>query len=207
MNHTTTTVKLADLTLDPDNARRHPTRNMDAVKASLDRFGQRQVIVVQQEGMVVRAGNARVQAARSLGWTDMTAIVIDESDTDAMAYALADNRTSELAEWDLINLSSTLDAIVEAGVDASVLGWTADEVDMLLGVEWEPAELPDTGTLDDSVGSPGDDDQTRAPLVFTVKQWHAIEAAVDHLRSTKGCEAMTVSMAVAKIAELWMGDQ
>lgn len=205
MTHQTVSVELADLTLDPSNARRHPTRNMEAVKASLARFGQRQVVVIQKAGMVVRAGNARVLAARELGWSHIAGIVIDENDIEAMAYALADNRSSELAEWDLPNLSGALSALLEANIDPEVLGWPPDEVEMLLGVEWEPMPLPDLPGGD--IDSPGDDDLTRAPLTFTLKQWEAIERSVERLRSMQGYEAMTVSQSVVRVAELWLEQQ
>ncbi len=50
-------VPLATLNPDPANARKHGPKNLDAMKASLAKFGQRKPIVVQRDGMVVRAGN------------------------------------------------------------------------------------------------------------------------------------------------------
>ena len=50
------TVALAKLALDPRNARRHPERNLESIKASLARFGQQKPIVVDADGVTV-AGN------------------------------------------------------------------------------------------------------------------------------------------------------
>jgi DNA modification methylase len=50
--------------------------------------------------MTVRAGNGMITAARRLGWLYIAALVVDEPERDARRYALADNRTGELAEWD-----------------------------------------------------------------------------------------------------------
>jgi DNA modification methylase len=68
--------------------------------ASLTSFGQRFPVVVQSKKNIVRAGNARLEAAKRLGWTHIAAIFVDESDLEATAFAIADNRTAELAGWD-----------------------------------------------------------------------------------------------------------
>lgn len=88
------------LTLDPENARVHGEENLDAIRESLERFGQRIPIVVDGDG-VVRAGNGRVLAARALGWKKIFAVrVTDLSEDELRAFSIADNRTSELATWD-----------------------------------------------------------------------------------------------------------
>lgn len=117
---------IASLNLDPANARLHPEKNLAAIKASLAKYGQRKPIVVQQQGMVVRAGNGTVQAARALGWTEIAAVMIDEDNATAVGFAIADNRTAELAEWDdqvLSRLLGEMDAATQAA-----LGF--DDVDM-----------------------------------------------------------------------------
>jgi len=119
-------VPLDSVVLDPANVRRHPERNLEAIRGSLARFGQRAPIVVQRQGMVVRAGNGRVEAARTLGWTHIAAVVVDEGDVEATAFALADNRSAELAAWD----EAALHELV-AGMDAdlrAVAGWNDEEL-------------------------------------------------------------------------------
>ncbi|NBW21321.1 MAG: hypothetical protein EBR82_76520 [Caulobacteraceae bacterium] len=119
-------------TLVPDaaNARRHGPRNMEAIKASLARWGQRQPIVVQRKGMVVRAGNGRLEAAKALGWTHLAAVVVDDESADAVAFAIADNRTAELAEWDTETLATLLDTLPqEVKVDT---GFTDADLDAML---------------------------------------------------------------------------
>lgn len=121
-------VPIESLNPDPANPRRHPERNLAAIKASLARFGQRQPLVVQEEGMVVRAGNGRLEAAQALGWTELAAIVVPEPAVEATAYAIADNRTAELAEWDQPALGEIL---VSLG-DLEATGFTDEERDTLL---------------------------------------------------------------------------
>lgn len=93
-------VPIESLSPDPSNARKHGERNIDAIVASLHRFGQRFPVVVQKQGMIVRAGNGRIEAMKRLGWKNVAAVVVDESSVDATAFAIADNRTAELAQWD-----------------------------------------------------------------------------------------------------------
>ena len=61
--------------------------------------------------MVVRAGNGRLAAAKALGWSHIAAVVADDSSIDAVAFAIADNRTSELAEWDDETLATLLNTL------------------------------------------------------------------------------------------------
>jgi len=200
-----TALKLDKLQLDPDNARLHPHRNMEAVKASLQRFGQRQVVVVQKAGMVVRAGNARVVAARELGWSHIAGIVIDENDTEAMAYALADNRSSELAEWDLPNLSGALSALLDANIDPEVLGWTPDEIDLFLNADWSPPVIADDGTTPDG---PTDLEPITTPAIaLSPAQWAQLEQAMERIRAEPGNEGMTVAMCVAALATAYLAGQ
>lgn len=62
--------KVADLALDPANARKHSDKNLAAIKASLTRFGQQKPIVIDSSG-VVRAGNGTLAAAKALGWAEI----------------------------------------------------------------------------------------------------------------------------------------
>jgi len=116
------TVKIESLTLDPNNARKHSKRNLEAIAASLDRFGQRKPIVVHN-GVVI-AGNGTVEAAKSLGWKEIgiTRCPDDWDAETAKAFALADNRSAELAEWDEI-LASQLKELDEKGWNVAELGF------------------------------------------------------------------------------------
>lgn len=101
------TVPIDSLSPDPANARKHGQRNLDAIIASLRRFGQQKPIVVDSRG-IVRAGNGQLAAAKSLGWTHVKIVRSDLPATELTAYAIADNRVAELAEWDAEVLAGLL---------------------------------------------------------------------------------------------------
>ena len=82
-----------------------------AVAASLSRFGQRKPIVVRESDRVVVAGNHTLAAAVSLGWTEIAAIFVDDDKDTSLAYALADNRTTDLGTYDDVALLSLLQSV------------------------------------------------------------------------------------------------
>lgn len=142
------TVPIGSIHFDPANVRRHPERNLDVIKASLARFGQQTPIVVDSKG-VVRKGNGTLAAAKALGWESILAVKTDLSGVEATAYAIADNRTAELAEWDGSGLAETLRALQSEEDEGlfEAAGFSDDELDRLcegLGDAMvEAGELPD----------------------------------------------------------------
>jgi len=128
-------VQISELTFDPENARTHDQRNLEAIQGSLTEFGQRKPVVITSENVIV-AGNGTVQAATGLGWShiDVVRVPSDWSRDQVKAFALADNRTAELAQWDKTVLSAQLLELDEAGFDIEALGFdlvaekTLDEV-------------------------------------------------------------------------------
>lgn len=122
----TLAVDINSVNPDKNNARRHSRRNIDAIKNSLVAFGQRRPIVVQRSGMIVEAGNGTLQAAQELGWSHIAAVVVDDDQTTAKKFAIADNRAAELAHWDARALALTL-AEWEQEV-SSAIGFTSNDI-------------------------------------------------------------------------------
>ena len=123
-------LRIADLTPDPQNARQHDDKNLKAIMGSLKEFGQRKPIVITEAGVIV-AGNGTVQAAKRLGWTDIEAVRVpaDWTPDQVKAFALADNRTAELATWDIHVLDEQLWELEELGVDVKELGFESRMVE------------------------------------------------------------------------------
>jgi ParB-like chromosome segregation protein Spo0J len=114
------------LTFDPANARKHSDANIAAIVESLRAFGQRKPIVVTGENVIV-AGNGTVEAARLLGLTNVDVVRVpkDWSADQVKAFALADNRTAELAEWNEEILASQLIELQQANFVIEALGFQA----------------------------------------------------------------------------------
>ena len=137
-------VGVETLTPDPENARLHPERNMEAIRESLRLYGQMKPIVVRKQTMVVVAGNGTLAAAKQLGWTKIAANVVTMTDAEAIGYGLADNRTAELAAWDEEALSRLMRLSAEMGNERPP-GWSPDELAVLRATGWvdPPAEFPE----------------------------------------------------------------
>jgi ParB-like chromosome segregation protein Spo0J len=120
---------LKKLKLLPGNPRKG---DVEAVKRSYERFGQRKPIVARPDGTVI-AGNHQFLAAKALGWDEMAVVFVDDDDQTAKAFALADNRTSDLGTYDSEALAELL---ADVAVDPELLlatGYTQADLDALIG--------------------------------------------------------------------------
>lgn len=117
------TVSIDSLEPDPDNARIHGRDNLRSIKASLERFGQVRPLLTTASGMVL-AGNGTLAAMRDLGWDKVQILRLPFEDRDqCRAYALADNRTAELASWDNDLLTNQLSDLSASGLLMMDLGF------------------------------------------------------------------------------------
>ncbi len=94
----------------------NPRINDDAVHEtanSIKEFGWQQPIVVDKNNVII-VGHTRLKAAKQLGLTKAPVVIADKlSDEQVKAYRLADNKTGELADWDLELLDLELNDITE----------------------------------------------------------------------------------------------
>jgi DNA modification methylase len=107
---------------------RHYTRILEAIKASLLAFGQQKPIVIDAANKVI-AGNGTVAAARALGWSTIAAVRTSLHGAEAIAFAIADNRSAELAEWDDAALAATMAGLQnDPDIDHLAAGFTDTEI-------------------------------------------------------------------------------
>lgn len=144
----TRVVRLSELVPDPANTRQHPQRSKQAIASSVSTYGAARSIVVDGSG-VVRAGNGTLEAARAAGIdeavlveTDGRQLVVvqraDWTPQQALAYAIADNRTGELSEFDSDGVREALASLKQfadaAGTPSLVeaIGFSEDELRALM---------------------------------------------------------------------------
>lgn len=149
-------VKIESVSPDPNNARKHSVKNLDSIKGSLRKFGQQKPIVVDEKGIIL-AGNGTREAALELGWTHIHIIRTTLKGWEAAAYAVADNRTSELAEWDMDYLKQHLEAF-ENEFDVSEIGFSDDDLSKMFNEDKGSGSGPyddfDKGSLSSRFGVP-----------------------------------------------------
>lgn len=140
----------------------NPRQNEDAVDAvarSIQEFGFRQPIVVDEQ-LVIIVGHTRHKAAIKLGMTEVPVhVAVSLSPEQARAYRIADNQAAALSEWDYDLLPIELAALKDSNYDLTLLGFDHDELASLLEPSGNPGltdpdEVPETP--DEAVTRPGD---------------------------------------------------
>ena len=82
------------------NNPRNNENAVDKVASSIREFGFKNPIFIDKNNVVVN-GHTRLLASKKLGLKEVPCIVIDDlTDTQIKAFRIADNKTSEYAEWD-----------------------------------------------------------------------------------------------------------
>ncbi len=141
---------------------KNPRLNDDAVEVvarSIQEFGFRQPIVVDEDGVVI-IGHTRLKAAKKLGLTEVPVHVARGlSPEKVKALRIADNKTAELAEWNLELLPIELAELQGMDFDLGLLGFDQDELAKLLdpGAQdglCDPDEIP--LPPDEAITKPGD---------------------------------------------------
>lgn len=140
----------------------NPRINDEAVAAvarSIQEFGFRQPIVVDEAGVII-VGHTRYKAALKLKMTKVPVhVATDLTPAQIKAYRIADNQTATMAEWDADLLSLELADLQQMGFDVGLTGFSDDELATWLndGVkegECDPDQVPEPP--DEAVTQPGD---------------------------------------------------
>ena len=104
---------------------KNPRKNDEAVKyvkASIEQFGFKVPIVIDADGVIV-AGHTRLKAAKELGMEEVPCIVADDLNEEQIkAFRLVDNKTAEMADWDIELLNTEL-LDLEANFDMADFGF------------------------------------------------------------------------------------
>ncbi|MGX7926563.1 site-specific DNA-methyltransferase [Tsuneonella sp. HG094] len=147
---------IASLKKYENNPRKHPEKQLVKLGGSIEEFGFTMPVLIDEHDTIV-AGEARVEAAKRIGMTEVPVIVAHHwSAAQVRAYRLADNKLASMAQWDADALAIELAAIIEFDESPiEVLGWDSAEIDLI---------LEDAVANDDS-GAPSDsaDEQVAPP--------------------------------------------
>ena len=128
----------------------NPRKNdqvVERVADSIRRFGFGAPIIARKADGEVIAGHTRLKAAIRLGLPRVPVRYLDLDPADAHLLALADNKTSELADWDEAALGLVLEQL------------RAEDMDLLAGTGFSDAEIQRLidGAHANEGGATGDD--------------------------------------------------
>jgi DNA modification methylase len=159
--------RVESLQPDPRNARIHSKKQVKQIARSIEAFGFNVPILVDRVGKVI-AGHGRLLACKDLGWEEVPTIALEHlSEAQAKAYRIADNRLTEISDWDdrllaeqlkelsLVDLDFSLEAI---GFDMGEIDFRIESLDVSGGPngEKDPADdLPEV-PAGDPVSKVGD---------------------------------------------------
>lgn len=136
-----TSVPIEGLKPFPGNPRKG---NVNEIAKSLKRNGQFKPIVVQKSTNYVLAGNHTKLGAERLSWSHLDAVIIDVDDEEALRIMLADNRTNDLATYDMEALGKILDQVK---TDPVGTGYDDDDLKLILAAVESSVEDVDMTNL------------------------------------------------------------
>jgi ParB-like nuclease domain len=113
------------------NIRTHSKKQIGQITRSIERFGFIGPVLIDDSDRII-AGHARVEAAKRLGLDQVPILRVTHlSAAERKAYAIADNRLSELAGWNGEMLSVELEELREHNFDIAAIGFELDDVDII----------------------------------------------------------------------------
>src|SRR5438093_8981742 len=151
--------RVDDLKPDPRNPRLHSRTQSRQIASSIETFGFNVPVLVDAELKVI-AGHGRLLACRELGWSEVPTLCLDHlTPAQARAFAIADNRLTEIATWDDRLLAQQLKDLSLLGLDFSleVTGFEMGEIDLrIASLEETPAQGDDPADVlpEGSAGPP-----------------------------------------------------
>lgn len=126
------------------NAKMHGPDQVARIAASMARFGWTVPCMVGDDGELI-AGHGRVLAATELGLAEVPVIRLGHLDeAERRAYRIADNKLTELGDWDEALLRDEVAGLLADDFDLSLLGFAEDELEALL----QDPDLADDGAAE-----------------------------------------------------------
>ena len=135
-----------------DNNPRDNDKAVDAVAASIREFGFKVPLVITEDNVIV-TGHTRLKASKKLGLETVPCIIASDLTEDQIkAFRIADNKTSELSDWDEDLLSEEL-----ANIDLDMSQFGFDDIQVEEEIEAEDDDFNEDDVITDNPYSkPGD---------------------------------------------------
>lgn len=114
-----------------ENNPRNNDNAVEYVANSIKEFGFKVPIVIDKDNVIV-TGHTRLKASEKLGLKEVPCIIAsDLTEEQIKAYRLADNKVSEVAEWNLNLLGEELDGILNIDMESFGFG-DLEDIDIKL---------------------------------------------------------------------------
>jgi len=115
-----------------NNPKQHPPEQINLIASSIKEFGFINPIIVDKQNEII-AGHGRLLAAKKLGLKKVPILRAEHlTPAQVKAYRIADNKLTELGEWDSELLRIELEELREEEFDLELTGFDLGEIDELL---------------------------------------------------------------------------
>ncbi|MFZ1006330.1 MAG: DNA methyltransferase [Candidatus Sulfotelmatobacter sp.] len=139
----------------PDNPRRHPDDQIEALGRSISKFGWARPIGIDGSGTIL-FGHGCYEAARRLALAEVPTLTLTGlSEAEKRALMIADNRLAEESDWDPDLLVLHFKELLEIDFDVELTGFSTGQIDILLdGAPKESCAQDPDDVLDSALQGP-----------------------------------------------------
>jgi len=135
-----------------NNSRTHSDEQVLQIASSIKEFGFTNPVLIDGQGGII-AGHGRIMAAQKLKMDEVPTITLNDlSEAQKKAYIIADNKLALNSGWDDELLKIELEQLKELDFDLGLIGFSDDELALLMLGEDDPAssdDKPSNGSLAD----------------------------------------------------------
>lgn len=125
------------------NAKMHSPDQVDKIANSINEFGFISPCLIDKDYNLI-AGHGRLMAVKKLGYKTIPCLFIEGlSEEQRKAYILADNKLTELGDWDISIVCEELKELEVGGFDISLTGFDIELEDE------EPTEVVEDDYTED----------------------------------------------------------
>lgn len=129
-----------------NNAKIHNDAQIDKVAKSIEEFGFINPVLIDENYNII-AGHCRTLSAKRLGMDEVPCLFVEDlSEAQKRAYIIADNRLTEIADWDEDILKIELEELKELDFDISLTGF---ELEQTVDIDSDDFEEEDDGYYGD----------------------------------------------------------
>ncbi|MBR1710612.1 MAG: ParB N-terminal domain-containing protein [Clostridia bacterium] len=163
------------------NAKQHSDEQILRLMESIKEFGFISPVLIDEKNRII-AGHGRIEAAKRLGITEVPCVYIEGlTEAQRKAYILADNRLTELGEWDMDLVSEELKLLDEEGFDVELTGFD---------ITFDDDELDDNGEKGEGHGE--GDEETHSLIIdsmvieLSASEYHSLMDVLHEYVETYG---------------------
>ncbi|TAH37697.1 MAG: DNA methylase N-4 [Alphaproteobacteria bacterium] len=138
-------LRLDQLRQNPKNPRKHSRQQIAKIAASIREHGFNVPILIDEKSVIL-AGHGRLEAAKLLGVGEVPTLSIAHlTDAQKTAFTIADNKLTEMAEWDFELLSANFQELLSLDFNVELTAFSTAEIDLLIdpGVSVRPQKEED----------------------------------------------------------------